>query len=1427
LFKDHTMPKALFFSLPSVSVVRTLTPIIEEIAASGYEVIYYNHSKSRPAGTEAASFTFRPYSGSADNYYAEKIDEHTSYFQFGEILMDMAAGLMDFLLAEAEKEKPDLIIHSHLAVWGKLLAKHCGIPAMTLYTTFVLDKDIMLPFFRKINAGKNSSLNSVNEGLGFYRKSQQLYSKLGLKEKPDLWDVYINKGDLNISYILGDFQPRREILGPEYHFAGHPSLLAEPGKPERKFIYVSMGTILNKELAFYKLCLEALSDLDIDCIISAGSMVDITALGPVPDHIKILPFVDQPAVLGESILFLSRGGMASLHEAIRSLTPMIVVPVIPEQQVTAERIEELGIGIRLFAEQLTKEALLEAIQHMLANRDTYIHNMKQLAKKAAPLTPGEYTLQVMDAYFQRQTVVELFIRQAAQTPDRTAVICEDTFLSYRELDERSNQLAHYLLQKGLRAQAVVPVLMKHSVEVLIAMWAIMKAGGAYVPLDAEYPSARITMLLEDMDARLLICSDGMEHGLAVPAGCEALPVNATLQLCSTQPVTAPMPLPLPAHLAYVIYTSGSTGKPKGVMVEHAQIHRYTMDVYTRMNLATCERYAMLGTFAADAGLTAVFAALCYGKSLNIINVKRFSGYDEIADYFERCPADCYKITPSLLNFFMQATEVKKMLPKKVLILGGEPCPGNLAVAVRRQLAESCIMYNHYGPTETTVGVITYRFPEKESAFPKIVPLGRPLPHVNAYILNEEMQPAPQGGTGELYIEGPLVARGYLNNPEKTAQKFLTLNLLGNERRLYATGDVVRELPDGNIEYAGRSDDQLKINGNRIEPKEIESNILSDKTVKQCLVLPWESANATRSLVAYIVAGEGFDQERLVQLLKEQLPPYMIPARWVLLEAFPLTFNNKIDRQALPKPEEAAAVKNSGSAAPAGSVETMLLAIWQRLLGHNSIGSNDDFFGSGGDSLLLMRLGYEITDHFSIPLTVTELFGIHTLTVKTLADYIEQKRKTVPAAASTALPEFDHRKATLAQRNLFVQKKLNPSLAFPNSSLTFKIRGAINLEKLESAFKAVIAAHESLRTAFGFEKNHVYKRVGKEFDFTITPLSVAAAAPDSAIMEWTKPFDFDRYPLIRAFVLTLANAEQYLHIDMPHINSDGESMKTIIADVAACYNKSAGQKERLQFEHFQRRLFEYTHTPQYQEDLHFWKAQFSKPVPLLWEKPATGTNPAAPFAGNSYVCAFPEPICGQLKAYLKSSNLSRYQLLLIAYCLFIHRITTAENFAVMLPVHNRGERGLEDVVGLLSNMILLKVEITPAARMGDFTAGSRAVILKSMQHQRFPFEDLAELLKKERIDIRGLMQVFFGYHLHTTDYHLNGASLQLYIPLKDKENLPLSVAVFDTGSGITMRWSSAAGMFDKNALKGLMDQYLDTLCRFMTAGADTTVGSFLV
>jgi amino acid adenylation domain-containing protein len=565
------------------------------------------------------------------------------------------------------------------------------------------------------------------------------------------------------------------------------------------------------------------------------------------------------------------------------------------------------------------------------------------------------------------------------------------------LNRKANQLAHYLQQQGVGPGMLVGLCVERSLEMVVGLLGILKAGGAYVPMDPTYPVERLAFMLEDTQAPVLVTQQSLMAGQSEHKAlviCMDGDWNAIARMSEENMVSRVTA----DNLVYVIYTSGSTGRPKGVAVEHRQLLNYLNGILQRLELPAGSSFATVSTLATDLGNTAIFPSLCTGGCLHVLSRERTTDAHALVDYFQSHPIDCLKITPSHLAALQALSQTKPIMPLRRLIIGGESSSCEW-VNKLQALAPDCTIFNHYGPTETTVGVLTYRVKreqEQDKRSYTVTPLGRPIANTQIYLLDQYRCPVPIGVPGEVYIGGASVARGYLNRPELTAEKFIPDPFSAKSgSRLYKTGDLARYLSDGNIEFLGRIDDQIKLRGFRIELGEIEEVLRQHPDVRSAAVIVREETLDNKYLVAYVVV----DQQQSSTLssiqssLKEKLPTYMIPSCFVMLDALPLTPSGKIDRRALPAPDTSSRIVEEIFVAPTLTEHYQLIQIWEELLDARPIGIRDNFFLLGGHSLVAARLVARIQEVFGKKISLATLFA--SPTIEQLAKALQQHEEIAP------------------------------------------------------------------------------------------------------------------------------------------------------------------------------------------------------------------------------------------------------------------------------------------------------------------------------------------------------------------------------------------------------------------------------------------------
>ncbi|MCW2917433.1 MAG: amino acid adenylation domain protein [Actinomycetia bacterium] len=734
-----------------------------------------------------------------------------------------------------------------------------------------------------------------------------------------------------------------------------------------------------------------------------------------------------------------------------------------------------------------------------------------------------------------------FEERARCFPHRTAVRSPGQALTYAELNERANQLAHHLRAMGAAADQPVGLCLDRSPELLVGLLAILKAGAAYLPLDPSVPLNRRLLILNEAQVRLVVTTT--EHAGLATSGMDPVYLDADraeIGIRDRDDLTGAAG----DRLAYVIFTSGSTGTPKGVGVTHANLAGYLDGILDRLGLPGDASYAMVSTVAADLGNTSVFAALCTGGTLHMLPAEVSTDPEPLRAYLRRHPVDCLKIVPSHLRALLEAPRPEELLPAQCLVLGGEAADWELVAAVRA-LSPSCRVLNHYGPTETTVGVLSYEVTPGSPRQADTVPLGHPLAHATAHVLDGEMRRAPVWIEGELHIGGATVARGYLGRPGLTAERFVPDPFSAEPgARIYRTGDRARTLADGSVVFLGRADHQVKVRGFRVEPGEIEKLIRKHPAVRDAVVVAREDGGAVR-LAAYVVAEPG---TALREHCAQHLPEYMVPATITTLDAIPLTANGKVDRLALPAP----GVDRLAFTPPRSPVEQTLADIWSQVLGLERVGRDDDFFALGGDSILSIQV---VARAAQAELTLTpKLMFQHPV----LADL-------AAAAISTPVTRVEAEQGTVTgpvpplpvQRWFLDQEQ--PAPHHYNQEILVRAHQPLDLEPLKAALAAIVAHHDALRLRA--------RRTGDggwmldNADVTAPqPITVADRAAFEELAAKTQAsLDLESGCLLHALYARLgANGDRLLLV-AHHLGVDGVSWRILLEDLATAYGQAAAGK----------------------------------------------------------------------------------------------------------------------------------------------------------------------------------------------------------------------------------------------------------------------------
>ncbi|MFF8646233.1 amino acid adenylation domain-containing protein [Streptomyces sp. NPDC015345] len=927
------------------------------------------------------------------------------------------------------------------------------------------------------------------------------------------------------------------------------------------------------------------------------------------------------------------------------------------------------------------------------------------------------------------TVAGLFEAQVARTPEAVAVGSGGVEISYAELDRRASQLARYLVAQGVGPESLVGVCLERGVDAVVALLAVLKAGGAYLPIDAGYPAERVGYMLGDAGPVVVLAStDTVE---AVPSTGAKVVVLDDLDLAGFE--SGPLGVGVrPEHPAYVIYTSGSTGRPKGVVVEHRSVAALLGWAAVEFGGENFRRVLASTSFNFDVSVFELFGPLVSGGSVEVVG-----------DLLALADADTSIGDVSLVSgvpsaFAQMVASGEIQARPRTVVLAGEALTADAVAGIRTAIPGARVA-NIYGPTEATV-YSTAWFADTD--VDGTVPIGRPISNARVYVLDGTLSPVPAGVAGELYIAGAGLARGYLGRPELTGERFVADPFASDGGRLYRTGDVVRWSQDGQVEYLGRADEQVKVRGFRIELGEVQSVLAGHPLVAQAVVVAREDVPGDKRLVAYVVPAEDGLAEELPRILtglaSDRLPSYMVPSAVVVLDALPLNVNGKLDRNALPAPEYATGTSARG---PVTLQEELLCGVFAQVLGLDSVGVDDDFFALGGHSLLAVRLISRVRTVLGVEVPLRALF--ETPTVAGLAAGLAGAGQARLALTAGERPE--RIPLSFAQQRLWFISQLEGANATYNSPIALRLSGEVDREALNAALRDVIGRHEVLRTVFGVADGEPYQSVREldELDWELNFALVDAAELEEAVTGAARyAFDLSAEVPIRATLFETPEDERVLVVLVHHIASDGWSRAPLARDFSAAYaarvEGRAPEWEPLPVQYadyalWQRELLGDETDPHsvIAQQLAYWK-QALEGSPEELELPVDRSRPAvASHLGHSVALDVPAEVHARLAGLARAEGVTMFMVLQAALAILLSKLGAGTDVPIGSAHAGRGDEALDDLVGCFVNTQVLRADLSGDPAFTELLARVREAGLSGFAHQDVPFERLVEELAPTR------------------------------------------------------------------------------------------------
>nr|NIM17869.1 amino acid adenylation domain-containing protein [Candidatus Aminicenantes bacterium]NIM84481.1 amino acid adenylation domain-containing protein [Candidatus Aminicenantes bacterium]NIN24002.1 amino acid adenylation domain-containing protein [Candidatus Aminicenantes bacterium]NIN47716.1 amino acid adenylation domain-containing protein [Candidatus Aminicenantes bacterium]NIN90646.1 amino acid adenylation domain-containing protein [Candidatus Aminicenantes bacterium] len=1036
-------------------------------------------------------------------------------------------------------------------------------------------------------------------------------------------------------------------------------------------------------------------------------------------------------------------------------------------------------------------------------------------------------------YPEGKTLVRLFEEQAARTPDGVSIVGswqltvgkkerseEPVQLTYKELNKKSNQLAHFLRSRGVTSDTIVGILVEPSIDMIVGILGILKAGGAYLPIDPNYPQERIDFMLKDSGTRLLVS--------------ELSKVSGGIEVVKPGELSEEFPIHLthlthPTHLCYVIYTSGTTGRPKGVVVEHRNVIINLFAFYREFNIKPTDTVIQLSSYTFDASVEEICPVLLRGGKLAIPAVNERLDIHKLVEFIVKHKVNIIDCTPLLLNEFNKTGGIKGT-HVHTFISGGDV----LKEEYVDRLVEAGKVYNTYGPTESTVCAAYYRHCGSTGTG---IPIGKPIANYSVYILDENMRLLPVGVIGEICVAGPGVTRGYLNQPELTAEKFLPVSYRSNRsyrtyisQKIYKTGDLGRWLPDGNIEYIGRKDLQVKIRGFRIETGEIESLLKRKAGIKEVVVTAREDKDGKKYLCAYWVSEGGgdadlreqiYDESELREFLQTELPEYMIPSFFVFLDKFPLTLAGKVDRRALPKPE----VKTAAAyVEPQDGLQERVWQIWHDIFDLDRIGIYDNFFEIGGHSLRGLQVVNGIQKEFGVKLPIAEIFKHPT--IKELSEVVKDAARQSHSPIEP-VEEREYYELSHSQKRVWVVSQFEGGLEAFNMPAAYFLEGVLDRGAFENVFATLLERHESLRTVFitihGEPKQIIKLPEEIGFKIEISDFSQVkdgeARAAELADAEENTRFDLARGPLLRARLLRFEKKKHVFLFNMHHIISDALSIDVLLSEMLALYEvyrqgaNNSLEPLQIQYKDFaawQNRQLSETEAENHKD---FWMKQLHGVLPEL-DLPVDKERPAVMnYRGDTLSLHLDKEMTRKLRELGSLSgqrDVTLFMTLLAALNVLLYGYTGQTDIIIGTTIAGREHADLENQIGFYLNTLALRTRFKPGDTFIQLLQKTREVSLSVYNHQVYPFDKLVEDIGLERDiskhPIFNVLLNMINYNPSQTGVSTSSLLISPFEAGYHKTKFDLTVYVYEGENTLTLTFEYNVDLFENKTILLMLKRF---------------------
>jgi amino acid adenylation domain-containing protein len=1093
------------------------------------------------------------------------------------------------------------------------------------------------------------------------------------------------------------------------------------------------------------------------------------------------------------------------------------------------------------------QTLLEGI---VANPEQHLSQIPLLTADERHRVLVEWNTCTTAAYPHENCIHSLFETQVAQTPDAVAVVCGDESLTYRGLNSRANQVAHYLRALGVGPEMLVGLYIERSLGMVVGLLGILKAGAAYLPLDPAYPPERLTFMVEDAQPPVVLTQERLMAGLPV-YGTHIVCLDAHWPTIAQYSDDNPGLRTTGDNVAYLLYTSGSTGQPKGVLGVHRAILNALAWMWKAYPFASHEVCCQKTSISFGDSIQELLGPLLQGIRIVLIPDGILKDLPRFVQTLGVHHVTRVILVPSLLGALLETySDLQDRLPSlKLWFAGGEALSRDLWQRFQERLPHRCLV-NLYGASEASDDTTWYDTSSALNAR-ACAPIGHPIANTQVYVLDPHLQPMPIGVPGELYVGGASLTRGYLNRPALTTEHFIP-HPFSHESgaRLYKTGDAVYYRPDGNLEYLGRLDRQVKIRGVRMELGEIEAALAQHPTVREAVVIAHEEAPGKARLVAYVVSAQEPTPaiRELRRFLELRLPAAMVPMTYVMLETLPLTPSGKVDRQALPPPNLLRPALEDVYVAPRTPIEEQVATIWCDLLGLAQVGVHDNFFELGGHSLLVMQLLFRLHDATDVEVSLASFFEAPTVGgIAAIIETADRMELRLKAPAIAPVPREGTLLASVAQEHFWLFDRLLPGLPLFNIPYAIRLVGALNVAVLEQSFNGILRRHDALRTTFMSVEGQLVQ--------IITPtLSMALMVRDLRALPETKregealrlvqeesqrPFDLTQSPLLRGCLLRLRDQEHILLLTMHHIIIDGWSLSVLVKELAVLYDAfAAGRPSPLpalpiqyaDFAYWQR---QWRHNAVLVAQLAYWTEQLRHPVPVL-ELPTDCPRGTALHVHTArQPLEIPNTLCAVLKDRSQPEGSTLFMACLAGFKMLLYGYTGQEDVRVATLVANRTRQETAGLIGLLVNTVILRTNLGGNPTCREVLQRVRATTLAAYGHQDLPFEDLIRTLEREQnLQRASLCQVMMIWHhamlqpQSRVGHTLSFETMEQHIAAPDVAltTFDIILTLRESPQGVSGTCLYKTDLFEATTISRMLDDFLAVLT-CLSAQPEQTLATF--